>query len=207
MSAALPGAFKERLNLFWGSLTQILALRQYARREFGQDVVVELLQIIESHFHALIGLFRVGKGRLSDHAFRIDNTFNAAAPHCAVTWNRIAINVTTPVQMSRRQESPGSVVLRIFEFAHLRKEGHREGGFCFTGVMEGVVVWSAVGLIHKRLTHDTRYVHENDHSGHLVVLAKFVDSRWNNIFLTVEAYQDLFPEFSVFQKPAIMALR
>ena len=51
-----------------------------------------------------------------------------------------------------------------------------------------------MGFVHKGLTHNPRNIHENDHGWHLVFLPELIDRRWNNIFLAVEAYKDLFPK-------------
>ena len=96
-----------------------------------------------------------------------------------------------------RQETPGRVVLGIFELDHLRKEGHGERGLCLTGMLEGIVVRSSVGFVHKGLPHNPRHIDKDDDGRHLIFLPELIDRRGNNIFLTVEAYEDLFPEARV----------
>ena len=102
MSSSIQGPFQKRFNLFRGPLAQVLALREFPRREFTHDVIMELLQLIEGYFDALVGLLRIGQGRFPDDTFRIDHALNPPTTDCTVAGDRIAVNVSSPVQMSRR---------------------------------------------------------------------------------------------------------
>ncbi len=119
MLAAVEWPLKQLFDFFRIALAHQLGGGQAAGRENSEDVVVELYQIITyflDGWHRLRGIGILG---MAEYTFGEGDAFDANIPNLAVPGDGVAVNISTAIYMTGRQEALDFGVFSVFHVAQL----------------------------------------------------------------------------------------
>ena len=99
---ALERPFQQSFDGLAVLLGDKFRLRQHARREFFQNVVMQLDKVVDQCLETLFCFLAIGKAGFPNNAFRVINYFQAAKPVLSMAGDRKLINVSAFVNMPFR---------------------------------------------------------------------------------------------------------
>ena len=175
MLAPAARTLKDFFNEFLVALGHLFNGRQFAGREPFQDVIVKLNHVVHELLDGGHCFLRISKAWFAQYALRVHDALDPSCADVAMAGNGIAVDVAATVDVARGEISFHGGILGILMLAQLREKRLGDGLLSLAGMLEGIVVWTAVRFVHQGLAHHPGDIYEKDHGRNLVPLAEFLN--------------------------------
>src|SRR4030042_3816159 len=114
-----------------------------------------------------------------------------------VTLDGCVVHFATFIHIAGREKSFRFGVHRQFHVHELRKQSQEIGRFDLAGMLEWCLEWTAMSFIFEVIMDYCRPVERDKDAGHLILLGKLVQRKWDDFFLTVAVEKNLLAEAGI----------